>query len=188
MSTAGSWCLISILYGYSRIFFFKILCNDAYKRPNSWERFRRDFFGFCPTESITASTLSGHLAIKSTSCQILDFLPSCWFCLLTLWPEIWVPNDKFAFLQLIFKLKLSGKFCLHRFEWFCLLINDTKYFFLYCPRFLWSKVGSCYNHYHYNIVPPAWVSLTHPFHSSLSSIAFGSSCRLHPESVQSCCT
>ena len=34
---------------------------------------------------------------QSTSFQIWNFLPSCWGCLLTLWLEICVPNDKFGF-------------------------------------------------------------------------------------------
>ena len=34
--------------------------------------------------------------LLSTSCQIWDFLPSSWGCLLTLWLEICVPNYKFA--------------------------------------------------------------------------------------------
>ena len=40
-----------------------------------------------------------------------------------------------AFLGIIVKVKLLGKFCLHNFEWFCLQISSNiKYFFLSCPR------------------------------------------------------
>ena len=35
--------------------------------------------------------------LQSTSCQIWDFLASCWDCFLSLWLEICVPNDKFDF-------------------------------------------------------------------------------------------
>ena len=43
---------------------FKIRCNDARERPSSGERLWGDFFGLLPTESLTASTLSGHLAVN----------------------------------------------------------------------------------------------------------------------------
>ena len=70
-----------------------ILSYNARERPNSWECYREDFIRLLPTEYFTASTLSR----QSTSCQIWDFLPSCWGCLLTLRLEIRVPNDKFSF-------------------------------------------------------------------------------------------
>ena len=88
---------------------------------------------------------------QSTSCQIWDFLPSCWGCLLTLWLEIparsgifcllveviyWPCGLKFvypminlAFLGIIIKVKFSTKFCLHSFKRFCLPIScDAKFF------------------------------------------------------------
>ena len=72
---------------------------------------------------------------QSTSCQIWDFLPSCWDYLLTRWLEICVSNGKFGFLRIIVKVKLPAKFCLHSFQWFCVYISsDTKYSFLSCPR------------------------------------------------------
>ena len=48
-----------------------LLCNDARERPSSWECLRRDFFGLLPTEYLTASTLSGYLAV--------NFLPDLGF-------------------------------------------------------------------------------------------------------------
>ena len=75
MSAGVSLCSIWILHGYSWKSFFKILCNDTRKRLNSWERLRRDFFELLPTESLTSSTLSGHLAIYFLSDQrFSDFL------------------------------------------------------------------------------------------------------------------
>ena len=61
--------------------------------------------------------------LQSTSCQIWDFLSSCWGCLLILCLEIYVPNDKFVFWGHICKVKLPTKFCLNSFEWFCLQIS-----------------------------------------------------------------
>ena len=70
--------------------FFKILCDDACERRSSWEFLQRSLF-----------ELSLHPHCKnillSTSCQIWDFLPFCWGCLLTLWLEICAPNEKFGF-------------------------------------------------------------------------------------------
>ena len=43
------------------------LFYSARERPSSWQHLRRDFFGLLPTESLTASTLSGHLAINFLS-------------------------------------------------------------------------------------------------------------------------
>ena len=40
------------------------LSHSARERSSSWERLRVDFFGLLPTESLTASTLSGHLAVN----------------------------------------------------------------------------------------------------------------------------
>ena len=40
------------------------LSNSTLERPSLWERPQRDFFGLLPTESFTASTLSGHFAVN----------------------------------------------------------------------------------------------------------------------------
>ena len=45
--------------------FFFILCTDARETSSFYERLRGNFFGLLPTESITASTLSGHLTVNS---------------------------------------------------------------------------------------------------------------------------
>ena len=68
--------------------------------------------------------------LLSTSCQIWEFLPSGWGCLL-----ICVLKIYFAFLGIIVKVKLPAIFCLHNLEWYCLQISsDAKYFFLSWPR------------------------------------------------------
>ena len=72
MSFCVRVCLIWILYGYNWRSFFKILWTDERERPNSWERPWSDFFGLCPTESLTASIFSGDLAV--------NFLPLVDFC------------------------------------------------------------------------------------------------------------
>ena len=95
ISAGVSWCLIWILYGYYWRSFFKFLCNNAGARPISWERLRRDFFGFLPTESLIPSTSSGHLAVIFL--PALGFSAFCWGFLLALWLEICVPNDEFGF-------------------------------------------------------------------------------------------
>ena len=72
MSFCVRVCLIWILYGYNWRSFFKILWMDEREKPNSWQRLRSDFFGLHPTESFTASTFSGDLAV--------NFLPLVDFC------------------------------------------------------------------------------------------------------------
>ena len=42
-------------------------------------------------------------------------------------------------------------------------------------------------HHHIHVVRSAWIFLTFSRHPSLSSIAFGRSCGLHPVSAQGCC-
>ena len=59
--------------------------------------------------------------------EIWGFLPSTWSCLLILWLEICVLNDKFCFPGIV-KVKLPVKFYLYSFEWFCLQLSDTKCF------------------------------------------------------------
>ena len=66
-------CLIWILYGYNWRSFFKILWMDEQERPNSWEHHQSDFFGLCPTESLTASAFSGDLAVNILA--LVDFCP-----------------------------------------------------------------------------------------------------------------
>ena len=75
------------------------------------------FFGLPPTESLTASTLSGHLAVNflpdlGFSTFLIKLFPALWF-------EICVPNDKFG-SEYNCLVKLPTKFSLHSFEWFCL--------------------------------------------------------------------
>ena len=90
------------------------------------------FFRLLLTESLTASTLSGHLAV--------NFPPDLWFSTFLLrWftgPVVW----NFFFLGNFFffdncQVKLPTKICLYRCEWFCLQISSgLKYFFLSCSR------------------------------------------------------
>ena len=63
MSAGMNLCLIWILNGYSWRS-LKILCNDARERPSSQERLRGYFFRLLRTWSLTATTLSGHLAVN----------------------------------------------------------------------------------------------------------------------------
>ena len=73
--------------------------------------------------------------VKTSSCQIWDFLPSCWGYLLTLWLEIYVPNDKLGFSGVIIKLNSQRNFACTVLNDFCLHISiDAKIFFLFCPR------------------------------------------------------
>ena len=133
MSARVSLCLIWILYGYSWRSFFKILGNDVQERLGSWERLQRGFFRLLPTESLTTSILSGHLAI--------NFLPDLRFSASSLRLFIdsvtkdCVLNDKFGFSGDIVIVKLPAKICLHSTEWF---FSPNKFwrkiFFLSCPR------------------------------------------------------
>ena len=69
----------------------------ARERPSCWGHFRRDFFGLRSTESLTTSTLSGHLAVNFQP----DLGFSAFFLRLftSLWLEICVPNDKLFFFS-----------------------------------------------------------------------------------------
>ena len=91
------------------------LSYSARERRSSWEHLRRDFFGLLPTEFLTASTLSEHLAVSFQ--PDLGFLPFYWGCLLTLWLEICVFNNKFGFSGVIIKLNLLQNFA-------CTVLND----------------------------------------------------------------
>ena len=123
MSAYVNLCLLWILCGYCWRSFFKIFCNDARERPSSWERLRKDFFGLLPTESLTSSTLSGHLAVNFLPDQVAEAV--YWSCGL----KLVYPMINLAFLGIIVKVKLPAKFSLHSFEWFCLQISsDAKYF------------------------------------------------------------
>ena len=83
--------------------FFKILCNDAHERPSFWKRFRRDCFQLLPTESLIASTLSGHVAV--------NFLQDLGFSAFLLrWLEICDPNDKFGLKLNLSKLNFLRNF------------------------------------------------------------------------------
>ena len=129
MSADVSLCLIWILYGPSWRSFFGILCDDARERPSSWEYLQRNFFGLLPIESLTASTLSGHLAVNFLDMSGIFCLLYEGFFLQTMWLEICV------LLRIVVKVKFPAKFCLHSFEWFCLQISsDVRYFFLSCRR------------------------------------------------------
>ena len=109
MSAGVSLCLSCILYGYSWRSFFKILCNDVRERSSSWKRLRRDFFELLPTESITTSKLSGHLAV--------NFLPDLGFSafLLRLF------TDSVAHFLWNFAGTVLNDFCLQ-------ISSDAKYF------------------------------------------------------------
>ena len=72
----------------------KIPPKTFLRTPSSWERLRRDFFGHLPTEYLTTSTY-----LTTSSCQIWDFLLSCWGCLRILRLEICLLNDKFVFSE-----------------------------------------------------------------------------------------
>ena len=47
--------------------FFKIPLNGTRKRPSSWDRLRKNIFGILPKESLSACTLSEHLAVSFLS-------------------------------------------------------------------------------------------------------------------------
>ena len=76
MSLCVRVCLIWILYGYNCRSFFNILWMDERERPNFWEHLQKDFFGLCPTESITASTFCGDLAVNFQ--LLVDFCLFWW--------------------------------------------------------------------------------------------------------------
>ena len=127
-----------ILYGYSWRSFFKILHNDASERPSSWERSLEGLFRTPPER------ISHCIHIVKTSCSQLPARSGI-FCLLVeilYWPcglKSVYPMINLAFMRIIVKVKLSVKFCLHGFEWFCLQISsDAKYFFLRWLIHLWS--------------------------------------------------
>ena len=70
----------------------------------------------------------------STSCQIWNFLLSCWSCLLSSGLKFVFLTKNLTFLEIIVKPKLPAKFCLHSFEWFCLQISSDPKVFLSCRR------------------------------------------------------
>ena len=86
--------------------------------------------------------LSASTFFSSTFCQIWDFLPSCWGCLLTCGLKFVYPLIKLTFLAIIVKVKLPAKLCLHSFEWFCLEMNKAKYFFSLVQGIV-SKINCC---------------------------------------------
>ena len=78
MSFCVRVCLIRILYGYNWRSFFKILWMDERERPSSRERLWSNIFGLLPTESLTASTFSGDLAVNFLPLvDLCPFLVDC---------------------------------------------------------------------------------------------------------------
>ena len=76
-----------------------ILSNSARERPSSW-----DFFGLLPTESLTASTLWGHLAVNFLSDLGFSASLSSFFFY---WPHGWkfvYPMINLALLGIILKV------------------------------------------------------------------------------------
>ena len=109
------------------------LYYTAREKPSSWEHLRRDFFGLLPTESLTASTLSEHLAVNFLPdlrlfCLLFDFV----YCTRGL--KFVYPTINLAFLGIIVKLNFLRKFtCTF---WTILFPNKRlrNIFFLSCPR------------------------------------------------------
>ena len=92
------------------------LSYGAQEWPSSWECLHRDIFRLLPTESLTASTLSRHLARSGIFCLLVEVV--CWPCGL-----------KF--------------FYFHSFEWFCLQISsDTNIFSSLVQGFIVVRI--CY--------------------------------------------
>ena len=72
----NKWCILNSVVRNRTIWLFdfsekppvitceKITCKSTREKPNFWERLRREFFGILPTESLMASTLSGHLSVN----------------------------------------------------------------------------------------------------------------------------
>ena len=83
-----------------------------------------------------------------------------------------------------------------------IVISDLKPYITVCKLFVLDR-NTCHNCYakrlfrnytknvntnvHHHVTLPAWISLTHSHHPSLSSIAPGRSSRLYPVLAQSCC-
>ena len=141
-----SLCLIWILYGYNWKSFLKILRNDTRERASSWECLWRYFLGLLPTESLTASTFSGHFAVNilpdlGFSAFFLRFLRS-------LWLKICVSSDTFAF---------SGDYCQTFYEFLFAILNDKspnkrrKIFFPILSKPFWSRINSCYSILFWNL-------------------------------------
>ena len=89
-------------------------------------------------------------------------------------------------------------FCVHVCLYFSICIIVSIHFFvckhihqcIYICVCMYVCMYACYivyTHHHHDDMPPAWMSLTLPRHSSLSFIASGRSSGLHPISSQSCC-
>ena len=57
----------------------RILCNDEREMPRSLLRFRMDFFGFRPKETLDASVLSANFAL-SFSFHWMNSLIFCYVC------------------------------------------------------------------------------------------------------------
>ena len=117
-----NWCEFTLdLYsrGYSWRSFSKILCNDARERLCFWEHFRRDSF-------------QQNLSIVWTSCCKVPGRSGIFYLLVDVvyWScgfKFVYPTINMAFLGINVKVKLTAKFRLHSFEWFCLWISDAEY-------------------------------------------------------------
>ena len=108
------------------------LSYSARQRPYSQERFRSNCFELLPTKSLTASSVRASCSQPNSTSGIFYLLVEVvyWLCGL----KFVYPTINFAFLQIIFKVKLPAKFCLHSYEWFSPQISsNTKYFILSCP-------------------------------------------------------
>ena len=75
-------------------------------------------------------------------------------------------------------------------------INTHTHIYIYIFLYIWAHTGIytriytfiyIYHHHHYQVVPPARISLTISRHFSLSFIASGRSSGLHPVSSHNCC-
>ena len=135
-----SLCLICILYGSSWRSFIYILSNAVRERPS----FRRGLFR-TPSDRI-----SHHIHILRTSCCQLPVRSGIVWLLVEVvyWLRVVkpvYPTINLVFLELIVKVKVSAKFCLHSFKWFCLQISDAKYFFPFLSKVLLSRIDSCNN-------------------------------------------
>lgn len=99
--------------------------------PSSWLHCQIAFFGLRPTESLIASTCSATFTPKW--CPVWTPSP---LELRSLYLEHTDPSVILAFVQVMVKMELSSKFCLHRFvKWLSHNIGlDTKRFLLSCPR------------------------------------------------------
>ena len=106
--------------------------NGAHERPSSCELLRRDVFGLRQNLSwhrhyqgivqpiLVGSQLPARSGIFCPLVEVVYCLCGLIFVYLTI---------NLVFLEIVVKVKLLVKFCLHSFKWFCSQINsDAKYF------------------------------------------------------------